>query len=354
VTERVVVAGGGPVGLAAALAVRARGLDVVVVEPREGAVDKACGEGLMPGTVAALAGLGVPAGALAGHPFTGITYVGPDGRTRAGHDFTGGAGLGVRRPVLHAALAEAAVRAGVPVLRGRVADVSQDGARVRAQVVAGPGHGPRPVDGDWLLACDGLHSTVRRRLGLDAGSDGRRYGLRRHAAVAPWSRHVEVHWSALGEVYVTPVGPAEVGVALLGRRGLDLDGALASFPALAPRLAGAGWSTPVRGAGPLRQRVTARTAGRVLLVGDAAGYVDALTGEGLRIGLASALAAADAVVAGDPGRYERAWRAVTRDYRWLTGGLVAATRSGPVRRALVPAASRLPRVFGGAVEVLAG
>src|SRR4051794_41830821 len=67
------VAGGGPVGLAVAMyAVRA-GLDVAVVEPRGGVIDKACGEGLMPGAVAALTALGVP---LHGHPITGIRYVG--------------------------------------------------------------------------------------------------------------------------------------------------------------------------------------------------------------------------------------------------------------------------------------
>ena len=66
------VAGGGPVGLATALYAARAGLDVAVLEPRPGAIDKACGEGLMPGAVAALGDLGVP---LEGHPITGIRYL---------------------------------------------------------------------------------------------------------------------------------------------------------------------------------------------------------------------------------------------------------------------------------------
>lgn len=344
----VLVVGGGPVGLAAALEARRRGLSVTVVEPRAAPVDKACGEGLMPGTVRALGELRVDAASLPGVDFRGIRYVGPDGITTAAHAFRSGCGRGVRRTALHAALAERAAELGVQTVPARVADVVQDGARVRAVLAGGEG-----VEGRWLLACDGLHSPLRRALGLDAGSDHRRFGVRRHAAVPVWTDHVEVHWSGDAEAYVTPVGPGEVGVAVLGPRRLAFDDALRGFPALAERLDGAEWTTPARGSGPLRQRARARVSGRVLLVGDAAGYVDALTGEGLRIGLAAASAAVTAVADGEPQRYEQAWRAVTRDYRWLTAALVTATRSRTVRRALVPAAARLPRVFAAAVDTLA-
>jgi flavin-dependent dehydrogenase len=95
-------------------------------------------------------------------------------------------------------------------------------------------------------------------------------------------------------------------------------------------------------------------AGRVLLVGDASGYVDALTGEGLALAMGQARAAVTAIAAGDPGRYEREWRTVTRRYRLLTESLLAASRVGPVRRALVPTAERLPGVFGAVVNALAG
>jgi flavin-dependent dehydrogenase len=231
---------------------------------------------------------------------------------------------------------------------GRVVGVRQDGRGVRVATAGGPA-----VDASWLLACDGLHSPVRRLVGLEGGSDGRRFGQRRHVRLAPWSDHVEVHWSPDAEAYVTPVAPDEVGVAVLGPRGVTFPDALAGFPALRARLEGAQWSSSLRGAGPLRQRVRARVAGRVLLVGDAAGYVDALTGEGLRIGLASAQAAAAAVAAGRPHDYEAAWARVTRDYRWLTSTLVTATRNPALRSALVPTAARLPRLFAAAVDTLA-
>ncbi|MGH3328603.1 MAG: FAD-dependent oxidoreductase, partial [Streptomycetales bacterium] len=101
------VAGGGPVGLGTAVLAAQSGMRVVVAEPRTGPIDKACGEGLMPGAVAALRDLGV---ALDGRPFAGIRYVG-SGRGVEGR-FRAGCGLGVRRTVLHAALA-AAPRADV-------------------------------------------------------------------------------------------------------------------------------------------------------------------------------------------------------------------------------------------------
>ncbi len=346
----VIVAGAGPVGLAAAIEAAGRGLSVALVEPRTGPVDKACGEGLMPGAVAALARLGVRP---AGMPFRGIAYV--DSGHEACHAFRAGPGLGVRRTTLQGVLAERAAELGVERVEARVGDVHQDGDSVHA---AG-------LTASWLLACDGLHSAVRRGLGLDprpAAASRRRFGQRRHLATAPWSDYVEVHWSPLAEAYVTPVAPDLVGVAVLGRPGASYAELLAQVPSLRERLDGLDevdgsdrpWATAVQGAGPLRQPVRQRVAGRVLLVGDAAGYVDALTGEGIRTGLACALAAVDAVAAANPTAYERDWRRLTRSYRVLTNGLLLASRPQLVRRHIVGAAARLPPVFARAVESLAG
>ncbi len=252
----------------------------------------------------------------------------------------------MRRTTLQASLVQRAEELGIERIEGRVDQVEQLGASVRA---AG-------LSGRWLLACDGLHSPVRRGLGLDprpSRSRHRRFGQRRHLAVAPWSEYVEVHWSPRAEAYVTPVAGDLVGIAVLGEQGASYEELLAQVPSLRERVAGARWATPVRGAGPLRQAVRRRAAGRVLLVGDAAGYVDALTGEGIRTGLACAQAAVAAVVAADPAAYERDWRRLTRSYRTLTSGLLVATRPQVVRRHIVAAAARLPSVYAAAVEALA-
>jgi flavin-dependent dehydrogenase len=109
----------------------------------------------------------------------------------------------------------------------------------------------------------------------------------------------------------------------------------------------------VRGAGPLRQVATSVVAGRVLLVGDAAGYVDALTGEGIAVSLACARRLVDCVLADEPERYERAWAAASRRYRTITTALLWARRRRLLAPRIVPAAVRLPSLFGAAVQELA-
>jgi flavin-dependent dehydrogenase len=170
--------------------------------------------------------------------------------------------------------------------------------------------------------------------------------------VAPWTAYVEVHWSPTSEAYVTPVADDLVGVAVLTDRPASFPELLAEHPLLAERLGGGSWSR-VRGAGPLRQRTTRRAAGRVLLVGDAAGYVDALTGEGIALGLAQARAAVAAVCAGRPDDYERAWRRLGWRHDLLTKALLGSSRVAPLRSRLVPLARRLPWVFDAAVDQLA-
>lgn len=359
----VLVVGGGPVGMSAAIGCRLAGLRVLVVEPRASPIDKACGEGLMPGALAELDLLGVRPH---GHPITGISY--HDGRHDARHVFQNGVGRGVRRTELSRAFHERAEKLGVQTLDAKVTALVQDARG--ASVTLGDGRGIRSR---WVIGCDGLHSTVRRLAGLEqmrrlqtpqrAGAD-RRYGLRRHYRLRPWTDLVDVFWSDAFEVYVTPVDDDLVGVALLGPRGLSFEAAIAAIPELAARLAGAVPDGPVAGAGPLRQRVLAHAAGRVLLAGDAGGYLDALTGEGMRIGFAQAAAAARVVAGASDGpldvrvgeraaaRYEREWRRASGTANRLTGGLLAASRS-PLRRAIVPVAERFPFVFRGAVEAIA-
>ncbi|MBU1587139.1 MAG: NAD(P)/FAD-dependent oxidoreductase [Actinobacteria bacterium] len=330
----VIVAGGGPVGLASAIEARLAGLTVALVEPREGVIDKACGEGLMPGALPLLARLGVDP---AGMPLRGVSY-NARGR-RADHLFATGIGRGVRRTVLHSALAARAAELGVERVVARVESVETDADGV---VAAG-------IRGSWLFGADGLHSTVRRLAGLDRGAPRarRRFGITRHFAVEPWSDLIEVHWAPRAEVYVTPLAPDLVGVALLGAPRTDFDETVAGIPALA-HLGDS--STKLKGAGPFRQRAVAPSRGRVLLVGDASGYVDAITGEGLRLGFDQArLAVAHALGSGD---YDRQWRRTTRDFRVLTSRLVLAATS-PARGAIVPLSRALPGLYGSVVERLA-
>ncbi|MBT2396733.1 NAD(P)/FAD-dependent oxidoreductase [Streptomyces sp. ISL-100] len=331
------VAGGGPAGLATAIHAASAGMEAVVIEPRSTPVDKACGEGIMPGGVRALEGLGVQVG---GHALRGIRYV--DGLHRAQALFSDGPGLGVRRTELHAALARRAAEVGVVVLSGRVGEVRQS-----ADAVSAGGLRAR-----WLAAADGLHSPLRRSLGLDLPSRRlRRFGLRQHFRVSPWTDFVEVHWSVFGEAYVTPVGDGLVGVAVLSTARCGFGAHLAHFPRLCRLLDGPA-AGPVRGAGPLRQRARRRTAGRVVLVGDAAGYTDALTGEGVALALASAEAAVRCLRAGRPQAYERYWRRLSLRHRLLTEGLVRMSGHAALARLVVPAAARMPSVFSAAVRAL--
>jgi flavin-dependent dehydrogenase len=139
---------------------------------------------------------------------------------------------------------------------------------------------------------------------------------------------------------------------VLSARRVPFEEQLNEFPQLRERLANASAATRVRGAGPLRQRVARRVAGRVLLVGDAGGYVDALTGEGISLGMAQARAAVSAVGADRPHAYERAWHRASWRYAAMTYALVQATRPAWARQAIVPAAAALPSVFRAAVREL--
>ena len=343
----IAVVGGGPVGLAAAIEGRLAGLSVAIIEQRGGSIDKACGEGLMPGAVPLLDRLGV---SPEGHPLNGVTYL--QGSRSVTHRFADGGGRGVRRTTLHNALTARVDELGVARVAGKVTAVdllgsSSDGAIVHTQE-------GQAVQARYVLACDGLHSTVARLTGLvlPPPRRKRRYGVRQHYFVEPWSDNIEVYYASRAEIYVTPVSDRVVGLSMLGAKGTEYDDVLASVPELAQRVAGATAASERRGAGPFRQRRSARTAGPVLLVGDASGYVDAITGEGLRLGFAQAREAVRCVVANDPGAYEQAWKTTTRDFRVLTGGLVALA-SSPLRSSIVPIAATLPRLFGVIVERLA-
>ena len=334
----VLIVGGGPAGLATAISCAKAGLSVTVAEPRAGPIDKACGEGLMPAAVTRLAALGVhPAGRRCAGSATWTPATVP---TRCSATAAASACAAPHctprsRPV--------AAEFGIPVLPVRVTGFTRRGGAVTA---AG-------LEARYLVAADGLHSAVRRACALDPPpARHTRFGLRRHYRMAPWTDLVEVYWSRDAEAYVTPVADDQVGVAVLGGTRGGFETRLAAFPALRERLAGAAPASDVRGAGPLRQDVRRRVAGNVLLVGDASGYLDALTGEGIGAALAQAAAVARCLAAGRAGDYERAWRRASRRSWLLTSGLLWARHQPLLGPRIVPAAQFLPRVFTRIVNLV--
>ncbi len=356
----VAIAGGGPVGLVAALEMQARGLSVVVLERRTGALDKACGEGLMPSGRSALERLGVmrwlTPGDCAG--FSAIRFVQEDGRGVEAQ-LTAPGGLGVRRTALRGALASEAHARKIEVREGCAVRTHTVGAdAVTLTTDAGD------VSARFVVAADGLHSPMRRALGLERAAHGaRRFGLRRHFGLPPWAPRVEVHLSAGVEAYVTPSGVNRVGVAFLWEDGdipepPDFDRLLSRFPVLMERLNGASEDTPVLGAGPMHQGVRARTAHRAALVGDAAGYVDAITGEGLSMGFKQARVLAevlpDALAAGASVaslvRYESESAKAFRRYARLANAMLWTAQRPRLRRFMVNRLIDAPWLAGMALR----
>jgi flavin-dependent dehydrogenase len=327
------VVGGGPAGLATAIRARLAGLNTVVLDRSQPPIDKACGEGLMPDAVARLREIGVEP---RGFPFKGIRYF--DGEVLAEGVFPHAGGLGVRRTELHAALVRRAEELAVDLRWG----VKAKGLDPQG-VVTDQG----TVAARFIVGADGLLSRVRRWAGLEDGEARlRRFGVRRHFAMRPWSDFVEVYWGPACEAYVTPVDGEQVGVAMLwsGAAG-GFDDLLGKIPALQARLAGAPVVSRDRGAGPFHQRVRRVRRGNLALVGDAAGYLDAITGEGLAVALHESAALIDAILAGDLGRYEAAHRRINRLPNTMTSLVLALERRPRLRARAIRALAAEPALF---------
>jgi flavin-dependent dehydrogenase len=352
----VIVAGGGPAGLSAAIAASTRGLSVVVCEQRVLPADKACGEGLMPPALRALEELGVRSLIDSRNcaPLEGVRLIGSQrGMVEAPLPAPGA--LGVRRVVLSAALRHRARAAGVEIREQcKVVGYRLSRDCIVAQTAGGE------VRGRVMIAADGLRSRLRKTAGLERSARGpRRYGIRQHFSLPPWSRFIEVHLGDAIEAYVTPISPDSVGVALLWE---DRGGAhdrvsflemLRRFPALADRIADAPAQSRPRGAGPMHQRARRLVADRFALAGDAAGYVDAITGEGLSLALAAGVELGRILpraIAMDATRsslkeYERRAVRRLRGYAFSAGSVLAVARRPMVRGVTMSVLERMPRLF---------
>jgi flavin-dependent dehydrogenase len=270
----VFVLGGGPAGLAAAIAARRSGFRVLLADAEEPPIDK-CGEGLMPDSLHAAAELGISIPESVGYAFRGIRFRSIEYHVAA--DFPNGMGLGVRRTVLQRLLAENAAKAGVelmwrtPVTRVANGAVSIGAERVRAR---------------WIIGADGMQSSVRRWAGLNHfHRNSKRFSYRRHFQVPPWSEYMEIHWGDRCQFYVTPVSRNEICLVLMTRdqhqRVADL---LPNFPQLQRCLQDVPAITSERGAYAVTRKLRRVTRGNIALIGDASGNVDPITGEGLCLG----------------------------------------------------------------------
>lgn len=341
----VLIAGGGPAGLAAAIALRQRGADVVVADALRPPIDKPCGEGLMPDSRRELSRLGVELGDEHGRLFSGILF--SDGTAHVAAKFPRGAGLGVRRPVLHGLLLERAAALGVRMAwHAPVVMRDQNAALVGGEACAFR----------WLIGADGHASRTRAWAGLDTTQlRSKRFGFRAHFRVAPWSEFVEIHWGDRGQVYVTPVGPQEVCVAAMSRDSdMRLQQIVESIPFLQNKLAGARLSSGERGAVTLTRRLRRVTRENVALIGDASGSADAITGEGLAMAFRQALLLSESLARGGLEMYEAQHAGILSLPQQMAALMLLLDRYAWLRRRALPVLAARPELFRAMLAVHVG
>ena len=343
----VFVVGGGPAGLASAIAARRNGFDVVIADSARPPIDKACGEGLMPDGVAALRRIGVELRAVHGIPFRGIRFLDEEIEAEALFPNIENYGLGIRRTLLHRILTERAEDAGVVTCwQSRVEGLDPSGVKI----------GGRTVRCRWIIGADGFHSSVRKWTGLlPAWSGARRIGLRQHFRIRPWTNFVEVYWRNHCQAYVTPVGPDQVCIAVLGNaHAVRLSNLSTLFPVLAKHLGNAELIGSPRGAISMSVKFPTVTRGRIALVGDASGSVDAVTGDGLALAFRQANYLATALASGDLSTYDAAHRQIGRMPRLMARLLLLMDGNDRLRRRALRTLAAHPLIFSRLLAVHVG
>jgi menaquinone-9 beta-reductase len=342
----VFIVGGGPAGLAAAIAAQQRGLSVTVADGTLPPIDKACGEGMMPETLAALRELGVNIPADQGFLFRGLRFL--ENGEEICSAFPQGVGLGIRRTVLHEGLIRRAMQCGVRMLwQTPVVGITPGGVQLQGEF----------MPARWIVGADGSSSRVRTWCGLDrAKVQERRFAVSRHYRIAPWSDYVEVYWAEKRQAYVTPINGEELCLVVMADtvEEADVDAFFRSCPQLAVRLAGSELSSKERGAVTLMQVLSSVYAGNVALVGDASGGVDAISGEGLHLAFRQAIELAEAMRFNHMPSYARAHRNLARKPVLMARLLLNLGRNERLRaRAFRMLASR-PPLFADMLAVHSG
>jgi menaquinone-9 beta-reductase len=380
----VVISGGGIAGATLAILLGRAGMRVDLFDGQRFPRDKPCGEGLMPSGVEVLRRLGL-ADAVGGRLLRGIRYHGWGLLAESAFPLVAGArptAIGQRRLRLDAVLFEAArATPGVRAFEG----VAVEGAVVEGGRAVGLRAGGNVHHARLIVGADGPLSPVRRSLGLDGTRPRRwRVGLRTHFRLRPGTPQpdmVEVFMGAGHELYVTPLPGDETLVAALAERAAILtDGSagdaratlarwIDAQPVLRDRLQGAEALTPVAGRSPLALRARAGFAPGAVLLGDAAGFIDPVTGGGMAQALLTAELLAGAAVAalggagsGSGGHYDEGWlarfdrrrRRLLRDYQRLTRLLLFLVGRPPLARATLRLMHRSPRLMSHLIGVAGG
>ena len=332
----VFIVGGGPAGLAAAIALRQEGLSATVADCALPPIDKACGEGLMPDSLEALRELGVTLEHCETGEFQGISFIGPHSAVSA--DFPHGLGLGIRRTLLHGVLMQRAADLGVEMLWGvRVSGIRKDAVLL----------GDKVCQCKWIVGADGQNSQVRKWAGLSQKRDrDRRIALRQHFAVPPWSRYVEIYWGDEGQAYVTPISPSEMCVALISTRSWQsFESGILHFPALAACLAHGVSSSKVRGGVSICSRLRCVFRENVALIGEASGSVDAVTGDGLALTFRQARVLARAVHQKNLFAYQGEHDSIGRRPDFMARAMLLMDKSSWIRSRTLRAFEEWPSLF---------
>ena len=299
----------------------------------------------MPDSLDALAGLGISLDHCDRALFRGIRFIGSQRSVEA--EFPRGAGIGIRRTILHELMVKRAEALGIRFLWGaHISKVNHGAVEVNG----------KQVRCNWVIGADGQNSRVRAWAGLTRGRDfERRIGLRQHFCIKPWSEFVEIYWGDHGQAYITPISSNEICVALISRnRFVSFDDGLQEFPEIRARLQSATASTTVKGAVTVTRRLKSVVRDHFILIGEASGSTDAITGEGLAISFRQASALGEALAANDLRIYAAAHRKIGSLPHLLGRSMLLMDRNSWLRWHALRAFARQPELFSRMLAVHVG